>query len=321
MTITRYFSRLSTAARCCSRRGIASQSFVVKKMTTPEQVRDIIFARAAKEGWRPGALDHISFFSADSNRFFVGELNGEPITSMFFTKYSKDYVYTGGYLVDKKHRGKGYAVRTWNVAYASIDDSCNLAFDSVLERVPFLASHGMLPQWCIQCFDIPLTETSKYLAKESHLKGTEIVRPSKEIFRALLDYDTQVHVVARQSFLENWVFAPNCHCSVAVDSGGKVVGYGVVRTTLGEGSGWRIGPLFADSSVIARSLYRDMCVQVARDDPQAVVTADVSYGRYFSPDTLELLAELNGKATFQMMRVYKYGVPRNMPLHKVFVMT
>ena len=60
----------------------------------------------------------------------------------------------------------------------------------------------------------------------------------------------------RPLFLESWVFAPNCYCSVAIDDDrGGVVGYGVVRTTVGEDRGWRVSPFFADSSAIARSLY------------------------------------------------------------------
>ena len=45
---------------------------MVRRLTTPEEVRQIICERAAANGSRPGALDHISFFAADETGFFVG---------------------------------------------------------------------------------------------------------------------------------------------------------------------------------------------------------------------------------------------------------
>jgi hypothetical protein len=104
--------------------------------------------------------------------------------------------------------------------------------------------------WLQQRFDFVVASHS--LSKFDHPKE---IPPSKPLFPALLDYDTQVHVYPRPLFLEKWVFAPNCFCSIAVNNSGGVVGYGVIRTTLGEG---RIGPLFADNSSIARALCHDV---------------------------------------------------------------
>ena len=56
------------------------------------------------------------------------------------------------------------------------------------------------------------------------------------------------------------MFAPNCFCSVATDSNGDVVGYGVVHRTVGK-LGWRIAPLYADRSDIAKMMYHDMCIK------------------------------------------------------------
>ena len=50
-------------------RRMASERFIVRRLSTPEEVRDIICERAAAEGWRPGALDHVSFFAADETGF------------------------------------------------------------------------------------------------------------------------------------------------------------------------------------------------------------------------------------------------------------
>ena len=93
-----------------------------------------------------------------------------------------------------------------------------------------------------------------------------------------------------------------------------------MRTTLGEENGWRVGPLFADSSIIARALYQDLFIKAAVRSPRAVITMDVSYGNNLNPDTLSIVNELGEIPTTQMMRIYKYGIPPTMPLHKIFVM-
>ena len=301
-------------------RRMSSQSFKVRRLRTPDEVRDVIFSRAAAESWRPGALDHVGFFTADANHFFVGELNGKPISSIFCVKHSSDYVYGGGFIVDEQYRGKGYGLQTVLTAYALTGRKLNYGVDSTLEMMPFYATFGLKPEWNQQCFDMMARGAS--IAKQRKLKSTEIVAPSEKNFPALLDYDTQVHVFPRRSFLEKWVFAPNCYCSVAVNTDrGVVVGYGVVRGVFGARNDWRIGPLFADDSAIASSLCQDMCTKVAAKEPQAVVTLDVSYGDYFSPDSLKLVTDLGGKPTFKMIRCYTLGIPKIMPLHKVFVMT
>ena len=296
------------------------QNFQLRRLTTPEEVRDLIFSRAAGEGWRPGALDHVSFFDNES-LFFVGQLDGKPITSVFFTKHGWNYMYGGGLIVHKQYRGKGYAKQTLKLASGLIDKRFNIGGDTTPESFGALyKTFGFKQQWYVQCFDIKAFEASKV---ERH-RNTDIVKPTKELFPALLDYDIHIHVHPRPLFLEKWVFAPNCHCSVAINSStGGVVGYGVVRATLGEENGWRVGPLFADSTSIARALYHDLFVQAADESGQRAptITLDVSHGKRFSPESLSLVTELGGIPTFQMMRVYRHGVPTGMPLHKVFVMS
>ena len=42
-------------------RRMASERFIVRRLSTPEEVREIMCERMAAGGWRPGALDHVSF--------------------------------------------------------------------------------------------------------------------------------------------------------------------------------------------------------------------------------------------------------------------
>ena len=180
---------------------------------------------------------------------------------------------------------------------------------------------GLTPDWCEQCFYLVASQAASAFNVSQLSQQIQLQPVSKIIFPALLKYDTAVHAFSRKLFLEKWVFAPNCHASVAIDKQERIVGYSVIRSTLREEDGWRIGPLFADDALIARSLYQDVCTKVAKKDPKAVIAVDVPYGDFFNPDTLKIVNELSGKPSFKCMRIYKKGVPSWMPLQKVFGIT
>ena len=52
----------------------------VRRMTRNELDTAIAWARA--EGWNPGLYEADSFYATDSNGFFMGEVDGEPVGSI-----------------------------------------------------------------------------------------------------------------------------------------------------------------------------------------------------------------------------------------------
>ena len=311
----------SSPIRLVIRRRNASESFVVRRLKSPEEVRQNIIERAAANDWRPGALDHVSFFAADETGFFVGELNGEPISCTSVVKHAENFAFIGHYIVDEPYRGRGYGLLTLKAAMASssINESYNTAGDLTEEKSQRI---GFQPTWFVQCIDLVASEAVFVLSDIPLSHASVTIQPASEVdFNDLLEYDTHVQVFPRQAFLEKWIFAPNCHASVAIRNDGKIVGYTVVRTTLKRGDGWRIGPLFADNAEIARSLYREACGKVAAEDPQGIITADVPYGDLINPDTLKVVKEMSAILTFKCVRHYGKGIPLSMPLQKLFAIT
>ena len=309
--------------RSVIRRRNASESFIVRRLKSPEEVRHIIIERAAANCWRPGALDHVSFYAADKTGFFVGELNGEPISCMSVVKYAENFAFIGHFMVDEPYRGRGYGLLMWKAAVASISEGCNTAGDSTEEKAyrSVYKRIGCKPKWCVQCIDLVASKAA-FALSEIPLSPAVTIQPASKVnFNDLLEYDTRIHVFPRQAFLEKWISAPNCHASVAISDNGRVVGYTVVRTTLKREDGWRIGPLFADNAEIARSLYREACGKVGVEDPQGIITADVPYGDLVNPDALKLVKEMSAKLTFKCVRLYTKDIPSHMPLQKLFAIT
>ena len=302
-------------------RGISSGNFVVRTLTTPEEIRDEVCERSAKQGWRPGALDHISYYAADKTGFFVGELDGNTIGCMSVVKYTSSFAFIGHYIMDEPYKDKGLGIRMWNAALASINDSYNISGDSVLEKVDMYSKLGVKLHWYQQYYDLVAATAVRALKDFKPPKPLKVQSVSDELFPRILKYDKNVNSFPRQGFLKEWLFAPNCYASVALDNRDNIVGYAVVRKMLREEEGWKIGPCFADNSVIARSLYSDLCEKVADASPDAVIAACVPCSDIFDQEALKIVVELSGRPKLMLARLYRYGIHLGMSLKKIFALT
>ena len=94
-----------------------------------------------------------------------------------------------------------------------------------------------------------------------------------------------------------------------------MLGYTVVHSTFRPEDGWKLGPLFAENSEIAKSLYQTVFQRVSAEDPKGVVTMDVPY-----VNALEMVRELPSKETSVFVRIYRKGIPPNLPL-SIFCLT
>ena len=298
-----------------------SAQFRLRRLQTADEVA-ILISRAAALGWKPGTLDHVSYFAADNTGFFVGELNGKVISCISSVKYSDEYAFLGHFIVDKPYRGTGYPQATRLAALASLPEGCNIALDVFKDMIEKCRRElGVVPAWRNQYVTIAAAEGS--LALADVLDPPKNVQMASDVqFSHLLNYDTSIFAYSRPSFLHAWISAPNCFAFVATGNDGAVVGYTVVRTIWGQGHEWKIGPLYADNSQIAKSLYRAVFEKVAANDPKAIIGADVPFGDITNPDALDLMKDLPSTLSDVLIsRLYKYGVPSELQLQKIFALT
>ena len=292
-------------------------NFVVRRLTTPEEIQEEICERLAEKGGRPGALDHISLFAADPTGFYVGELGGKTICCVSCIKY-KAFSVVGSHIVDKPYRGRGYGM---HILSQATENSRILAANVEEYLVRMYTEIGGKPYWDAMLYYILASAAVKALDNFRPPKSIQIQPPSIDLFPAIVQYDSNVNGFSRQAFLKKWIFAPNCHTSVALDSNGEVVGYSVVRSTLRKEfeEGWKIGPCYADNSLIARCLYQDLLIKVYASDPQAVIDVNVPSGQHFK-ETVRIMKELQGKLVNQSVGMYLGGIP-NISFKNIFAIT
>ena len=259
----------------------ADRNFVVRRLATPKEIQKEFCERALMMGWRPGALDHVSFFAADPTGFYVGELEGKTICCVSFVKYIPNFAIMGSYVVDNPYKGLGYGSRICKFAVESTDLLGVFGGDAEEHIVQMYATAGARPHWEAKLHYLTASTAMKALEDFKPPQNNRIQRPNFDLFPAIVQYDSVVNGFSRQALLKEWIFAPNCHTSVALDSNGEVVGYSVVRSTLRKEEGWKIGPCYAENSLIARSLYQDMLIKVSACDHQAVIDVNVPHGQQF----------------------------------------
>jgi ribosomal protein S18 acetylase RimI-like enzyme len=266
----------------------ADPNFIVRAMR-PEEV-EMIRTWATAEGWNPGLHDGPCFFATDPRGFFVGELDGQPVSCISCVAYDGSFGFLGQYIVKPEFRGQGYGVQTWRAGMAHLGTR-NVGLDGVLaqqsnyERSGFAFAHHHI----------------RYQGEGGGQSLAGVVRLSAVPFEDVLAYGRGCFPAPRPTFLRAWLALPE---SVALGClrEGRLVGFGVTHRSV---DGFKIGPLFADDLAAAEVLLRGLTVETG--------------GRSFSldaPDDTEnpaagqLVGCFGMREVFRTARMYTQGRPR-----------
>ncbi|MEV0221880.1 GNAT family N-acetyltransferase [Streptomyces sp. NPDC050704] len=244
----------------------------------------VISGWAADEGWDPGASDGPCFFAQDPEGFFLGRIDGEPVSAISVVNYGADYAFLGCYLVRPDLRGRGYGLATWKASLAHAGNR-TIGLDGVVAQQDNYRQSGFEPAYnTVRFAGVPATGT--------FVGGG--VRPADAAdLAAITAYDSACFPADRPRFVEQWVTGRGHRALVRVVDG-RLTGYGVIRPALGC---LRIGPLFADTPDDARALFAAL--------------ADEADGRRIAIDIPETntasvaLAEAHGLTpSFETARMY-----------------
>lgn len=262
---------------------------------------DHVVQWAAAEGWNPGVHDADAFFAADPDGFFVGTLDGELIASISIVRYHRAYAFLGFYIVRPEFRGKGFGIRLWDHALGLVDASA-IGLDGVVAQIPAYERSGFRLAY----------RSARYATSASAPPAERAdARPVRELdLGELQDYDAVVFGTPRPEFLEAWLAQPGLHARVVRDDG-RVTGYGVIRHAV---DGFRIGPLFADTPMIAEVLLDAL---FGTTPSGAKVSIDVPSA---SPAAVGMVEARGMRPEFETARMYR-GEPPQQALANIYGVT
>ncbi|MEM8613941.1 MAG: GNAT family N-acetyltransferase [Cyanobacteria bacterium P01_H01_bin.105] len=263
---------------------------------------DIAIAWAAAEGWNPGLQDAECFYNTDPAGFLMGFLDGEPIASISAVKYGKTFGFIGFYIVKPDFRGQGYGLEIWNAALNYLQGR-NIGLDGVVaQQDNYIKSGFNLAYRNIRYEGISLS-----LGRGS---DTDCVPLASLPIKTVIEYDRRFFFEVRSHFIQCWIAQPNSHAVGAVE-GQTLVGYGILRPSQ---SGYKIGPLFADTATVADKVFRALVAKVPQGSTFCLDVPEVNH------EAVALTKRYDMPPVFETARMYTQEAPK-LPVAGIFGVT
>ena len=219
--------------------------------------------------WHVSPLEFSCAYALDPTGFYVGELNGEIISLINCIKYPGHSAFISTFLVKAEHRGKGYGRQTWDTAWKSLNKSTTLGLDAVIDMVPKYETLGFHSVWNTSIVVLDLEKMTKNFAEVSI--SSLLIKPidTNDITK-VIEYDASIFGTSREGFIRAWVTIPGSKSWVAVDERGNLTGYIAVRPVISgvdiKTGPLSLGPLYADSDLIAKLLLKAMAESYIADE-------------------------------------------------------
>tara|TARA_Y100001968_G_C19451122_1_gene768660 strand:- start:4269 stop:5183 length:915 start_codon:yes stop_codon:yes gene_type:complete len=213
------------------------------------------------EGFSPGTGDIGIYRHTDTQGLWVGWLHSRPIGCIAGVRYNSNYGFIGLFLVIKEKRGQGYGKKLWKHALKNLNNLPCIGLEAAPERVEDYSSWGfkrssITTRWVFDPNNFPASfHSSKYKGFKNLklLEGGDIPRDIVQ------EYDASREPTPRPHFLSDWLTHPAGKVLALVDESFVCHGFGRIRPCLMKnGSGWRIGPLIANSPSLAELLVTQL---------------------------------------------------------------
>jgi GNAT superfamily N-acetyltransferase len=221
----------------------------IRNMTRSE-VEELV-AWAAREGWNPGLHDAELFWATDPAAFIAAELDGEMIGGGAITSYNGEFGFMGFFIVRPEYRGRGIGNTLWYARRKRLLDrlhpGASIGLDGVFEMQNYYAKGGFAFSHRNMRFRTEITDRSATAQNDDK----NIVPLAAVPFDEVLDYDRTCFPAMRSNFLREWIAQPDA-LALGYLHDGQLNGYGVVRRC---GQGCKVGPLFANDTLMAEALY------------------------------------------------------------------
>jgi hypothetical protein len=203
--------------------------------------------------------------------------------------------------VRRDFRGQGHGSRLWRDAMASVMGRL-VGLDGVVAQQDNYRKSGFQLAWRNVRYE------GAGLARGSSERR---VRPLQQVeWDKVVAYDQPFFNADRSIFLHGWLRQPNAVVLGFVEEG-RLQGYGLIRRCR---TGWKIGPLFADTEDAAEALYVALAGQAEASEPVSLDIPDNS------PAALALARRHGMRMVFETARMYT-GTPPALPMQRTYGIT
>lgn len=254
---------------------------------------------------------------ANAHDFYAGELNGELVASVVLTPVADDLKQIGFLRVVEKYRSFGFARRiiaTGMDVSLSQRANCVYSLDALRHLEPMLEKFA-----CKTAYKSIGYEGTLSASAEQDAFGTNIKEVSEADFDRLMNYDDKCFIrpgsAWRRQLMSRWIKIPGGKAVMAVDQQGDIVGYGCRRPAISTAERHYIGPLYADSCVIAADLLQQLTRDVIGQRIWMIVLES-------NEDAVRLVREMKLENTevVPFNKMYRNGQPQDIS-DRVFAIT
>ena len=275
--------------------------FVIVTATVANGGIDFMFNSAKLEGWEPGLMDLKSFILIDPNGFFIAKKGDDIIGCVSGIRYDDFYGFIGYYIVIPEQRGRGYGMILFMHAMRYLGTR-NIGLDGVLQQVGNYAKVGF--RTCHLTARYQGTTTID-ISTDDHCF---LVPCSSLPFSDLTEYDRRHFPAWREPWTKSWLDGSiqNLYSAAFVNNG-VIEGFGILRPSV---TGYRVGPLFADTPAIAKQLLNWLLSQIPVG---TLYYLDIPLSNQCGIEILE-----NATHIFNTQRMYTSGEPENLRWGEVY---
>lgn len=274
------------------------QNFSIRKINESEL--GIVIDWARREGWNPGIHDAHCFYQADPSGFFIGLLDGIPIAAGSAVIYDEHYAFCGLYIVSPEFRQHGYGIQLTQERLKYVGNRIT-GLDGVLDKVSKYQRLGYVPFYKNIRFALNYVESFK--------PHPEVVDLNSILFSTLEKFDLTYFPAPRRNFLKEWI-SQSQGFALGYMENQQLRGYGVIRKCI---KGYKIGPLFAESPIIAQRLFETLCFE-AKTGP---IYLDIPEP---NQNAQALVKQYKMQPEFEVIRMYRNGNP-GIPLDRIYGIT
>ncbi len=258
---------------------------------------------AAAEGWNPGIHDAEIFWNTDPQGFWGCFKDEEMVGGASMVSYDGLYGFMGFFIVKPEYRNAGLGRMLWSdkkIVLERLQPGAAVGMDGVVAMQPFYQKGG---------FEIAYKDVRYERTGTTFELSNTISKISASAIEEIMQLDLECFGVPRPRFLTPWLQQPDSF-SYQCRENGQLKGFALLRKCF---SGYKIGPLFADNTVVAEELYK-ACLHAVPGEP---VFLDIPL---CNPSALELVEKYDARYVFECARMY-LGKPPAMNIKKVFGIT